>query len=516
MRKLFLNISLFASILSTILFQSCTNSFDELNTNPDKPLTVTPGMLATTLILDHAKGGFSDAAMFYEKRMFWGEQADGAQYNRFGNGSFGGIQSLTNAQKMMELATGKYKDSYTALYYYFKGTAFYKATMNMGDIPYSQALQSGQYLYPAYDAQKDVFVGILKDLEMAEEYFSKATVNIDGDPFYGGDITKWRKASNLLRLKVLLNLQKRAEDTPELKVKETFAKIVSEGNIYENNADNLMVCYADESGKNNPMHFESTRSIELYAVSATMLTPMKLYKDYRLFYLSEPMQALTDTAYLPDGATLLAMNDWNAYEGIDVSLPFSDGLNLISAKKYCRINDIFRLTREGAPSMRYSYSDQCFVIAEGIERGWLVGNAKDYYNEGIRASFNFYKEYIGSEYNHGMNITDEYIAGYLVGEHVDYDRYISQTDRLKKIWMQMYLGTMFNNSYDGYYLWRRTGYPEFPVNPLSNLNDDKDKIPVRWLYPTSEVNYNPTELQNALDRQWGGAEDINKVMWLIK
>ena len=97
----------------------------------------------------------------------------------------------------------------------------------MGDIPYSEALQVNEFRYPKYDEQKEVFKGILDDLEQADSHFAKATEGISGDPFYNGDPAKWRKATNVLRLKVLMALQKRADDTPELQIKEKFAQIVN-------------------------------------------------------------------------------------------------------------------------------------------------------------------------------------------------------------------------------------------------------------------------------------------------
>lgn len=74
-----------ALIVGTILtHQSCTTSFDELNTNPDASTKVTPAMLATTMILNHVQSGYNGSADFAAKRMFWGEQMDAYQYNRFG------------------------------------------------------------------------------------------------------------------------------------------------------------------------------------------------------------------------------------------------------------------------------------------------------------------------------------------------------------------------------------------------------------------------------------------------
>jgi hypothetical protein len=39
---------------------------------------------------------------------------------------------------------------------------------------------------------------------------------------------------------------------------------------------------------------------------------------------------------------------------------------------------------------------------------------------------------------------------------------------------------------------------------------------VRWLYPGSELNYNKANLIDALNRQYGGVDDINNKMWLLK
>lgn len=36
---------------------------------------------------------------------------------------------------------------------------------------------------------------------------------------------------------------------------------------------------------------------------------------------------------------------------------------------------------------------------------------------------------------------------------------------------------------------------------------------MRWLYPTSETNYNRENLIVALDRQYEGYDEINKIMW---
>ena len=61
---------------------------------------------------------------FLVKRMFWGEQIDDGQYNRFGKGSFDNIQTLTNAWKMVELSSEDDLDAHTGFYYFLKGWYF--------------------------------------------------------------------------------------------------------------------------------------------------------------------------------------------------------------------------------------------------------------------------------------------------------------------------------------------------------------------------------------------------------
>ena len=416
---------------------------------------------------------------------------------------------------MVYLASETDKDAYTGLYYYLKGWAFYQTTMYMGDIPYNEALQIEMFRYPKYDEQKEVFMGILNDLEQAEIHFSKAS-SFSGDPFYNGDPTKWRNATNVLRLKVLMTLQKRVDDTSDLQIKERFTRIVREGNLFRGNEDNLQVVYSEKEGQKNPLHHDNMKWVSWYVGSSTLIDPLKKFKDYRLFSYFSPRQALTDQLYLPEGETLLEKNDWDAYQGVDAACPFSDGQKLVVDKMACCLNEIYRSDYVGVPSIRLGYADMNFVLAEAAERGWIDGAPRDYYEKGIRASFEFVRSTVSSKYNYGMNITDEYINQYLRGEGVVYDMNGSSNDRLEQIWLQAYLASFFHLAWDSYYDYRRTGHPVLPINSETNMNDDKNKIPMRWLYPEAEMNYNKEQLQIALEHQWGGSEDVNKLMWILK
>lgn len=497
---------------------SCISNFDNINTDPNKPTNVTSSMLATKVILDHVMPSGLWNSEFLSKRLISGEGIDLYQYNSLSKGDFNLLQKLTNASKMMEIASDSDKEAYTGLFYYLKAWAFFHTSLQMGDIPYNEALNIEMYRYPVYDDQKDLFEGVLNDLKQADTHFANANDTFEGDPVYGGNTLNWRKATNALRLKILMSLQKRAEDTPDLQIKQTFAQIVKENTLFESNADNLQIVFANKSGQENPMHVTQWRAMETYPGSETLINPLKQYKDYRLFYYFAPIQALTDPLYLPEGETLLERNDWNAYIGLDPTAPISETALNVSTKMYNRVNDIYRTNYVGIPVIRLGYADMNFTLAEAVERGWINGSAKEYYEKGIRASFDFVRSTVPNEdiYTQGMIITDDYINEYLNGPDVSYKLSGSMKERLEQIWMQTYLASFFHLQWESYFEYRRTGNPKLPINSETNLNEDRDKIPMRWLYPQNEINYNKQQMDIALQRQWNGVDNINNIMWIIK
>ena len=111
-------------------------------------------------------------------------------------------------------------------------------------------------------------------------------------------------------------------------------------------------------------------------------------------------------------------------------------------------------------------------------------------------------------------VDQDYIDNYFTGEAA----FKSTSDeQLKQIWTQRYILNFLQSDIGSYFEYRRTGFPEFPINESTSLNDnDKGAIPMRWLYPTSEASYNNENLTEALDRQYDGYDEINKLMWLLK
>jgi hypothetical protein len=377
-------------------------------------------------------------------------------------------------------------------------------TLSMGDIPYSEAGEAEQGITrPKYDKQADVFVEVLNDLQTAEKDFASGT-NFGGDIMYGGDITKWRKLCNAMQLKVLQTISSKI--TPEQKAR--FAAIVAANNLMVDNSDDFQLTYSNNPNSTYP--FWGGESVRIYVgVSKLVVDALKNFNDRRLFYFAEPAQNLIDSGKVE--------SDFNAYAGAPTDLS-ADQLALYNQNgMYSLLNKRYVAVQAGDPMLLFTYSEQCFIIAEAIEEGWVTGSAKEYYENGVKAILRYYMNLpSASSGTHGMAIDQNYIDNYFTGAAA-YDTSGTTVDRLHQIWMQRYLLDFFQGNGLNYENFLRTGYPNFPLDPATSMNpDDPTVYPKRWKYPTDELVKNPVNYKNAVQEQFGGYDGINEVPWWLK
>ena len=69
--------------------------------------------------------------------------------------------------------------------------------------------------YPAYDSQKEIFQGILTELEEANQLLKEGTLKIDGDIIYNGDVAKWRRLAMFMPLRRCWSCWVKAASLPE-------------------------------------------------------------------------------------------------------------------------------------------------------------------------------------------------------------------------------------------------------------------------------------------------------------
>ncbi|MCU0345522.1 MAG: SusD/RagB family nutrient-binding outer membrane lipoprotein [Saprospiraceae bacterium] len=492
------------TILALLVFgmSACEKSFEDLQVNPNQPASAPPSLIFQGVLNDMAESCWNDNIVMRYSQFHL------CNYNYYGNNEYNWTTSgfdfyTLNNVKLMETEAEKLAGStsnpYSALGKFFKAYFSVRMSLKFGDVPFSQALQGLDNTTPVYDTQKEVFAAALNLLEEANDLMAAAIGKNDnslqGDIYLGNDLVKWQKVINTYKLRLLIHLSKHADDS-DLNVKGRFADVLnnpSQFPIMEGLGDNMAYIYNSSTNTypTNPGNsgFDAGR----YNHSDTYLGLLVSLKDPRTFVVADPAPAK-----LAQGLT---ENDFEAYVGA----PAGEGLDDMTFKmgngEYSAIDqERYYSTFSGPePCIQIGYAELCFNIAEAINRGWVSGDAGEWYNRGITASMNFY------------GITDATaLAGYLAQAEVDYAG--NNADGLEQILTQKYLAFFQNSGWEAFYNQRRTGVPVFHIGPGTG---NGDRIPKRFQYPASERNTNTANYDEAVTRQFGD-DDINGLMWLVK
>ncbi|WP_262250277.1 SusD/RagB family nutrient-binding outer membrane lipoprotein [Parapedobacter soli] len=502
--------------LTLIVAMASCSHFDQLNTNPDGFTVATPQMLATKLILDITRNDISEQKAFMsnfmrDKYILWSEFAQAEQYNRIDRANFDNFTRLVDVEKMIELTDRVDQgiaNAYKGLGHFIRAYTFFNATMQVGDIPYSEALKGERdgNIKPRYDQQKDVFIGILTELDEANRLFSQSSY-FEGDVIYRGDPVKWQKMINSFSLKVLINLYRKTDDS-DLRVIERFNDILNNRPIFESNADNFQLVYSDQENQRYPFHKLGNQFIIYPMVSGILIDQLKATNDYRLFYYASPSPVQLDNGYAP--------SDFDAYSGTDPSIAYADLSAIHSSGDYSGINARYTDVASGEPVSLLSYAQVQFLLAEAVVRGWINGDAQSYYAAGIQGSMQFVANHTpdAPSYHHNRIMSDTYIDAFPFTEAVKLTG--TSEHQIRQIITQKFISTYLQSPLSAFFENRRTAYPAFPINPASNENVPADRLPIRWMYPSDELNHNRENVTEAINRQYNGNDNVNELMWLLK
>lgn len=117
-------------------------------------------------------------------------------------------------------------------------------TDTYGDVPYFEAgkgFLEGKS-NPRYDTQEEIYSDFFVQLDSAVRRFDASKDKITGDVIYKGDIAKWKKLANSLRLRYAMRI---SEAAPE-KARTEFEKaLAAEGGIIAGASDDALISYMD-------------------------------------------------------------------------------------------------------------------------------------------------------------------------------------------------------------------------------------------------------------------------------
>lgn len=475
--------------------------YDYYQNNPNNPSQALPSLLLTDICTEVFPYNFHTDGSAYASRYLTTYGNTLNTYVSYGwiQGSYGGYDILRQVKQMDTLAVAAGNEAYVGLAHFFRAVIFSQLTEMFGDIPYSQALQatSGNST-PVYDKQEDVYLGVLNELEQANTIMANAAgknLRITGDVIYGGNASQWQKAINAFRLRLLIHLSKKTNDT-KLNVVQQFQTIMADAATYPlmtSNDDNAQIVFNTTATSNYYPTYNSLSVVSTVSMEKGFVDTLKAKNDPRLFSFAEPIPGKT--------AGIIA-----SYAGVDAGLTSTDQQN--SASVTSLINKRYSNSMVNEPMMLIGYPEQEFLIAEAIARGWITGGrnsatAADCYNEAITSSMQFYNTYAKA----GISNSD--ISTYLAQSNVAYNN----ATAIQQIITQKYIALFVQSDFEPFVEQRRTGFPTFDVG-AGTLNNGI--VPKRWAYPTKEYEQNGTNVKAAVQSQYGGTDDVNQAMWLLK
>ncbi|EQB90761.1 hypothetical protein C874_15715 [Elizabethkingia anophelis 502] len=466
---------------------------EDYQDDPNRPTRVGPESLLPDIEINAFKTIDASAALA-SRQLTYINGVNREQYYDWqrSSSSFGNYDNIKQVQKMIGEAERTGSPVYKSLARFFRSYFFVSLTETYGDIPYSEAVKDGIF-YPKYDDQKSIYKDVLNELAIANTELSKFNSNISGDLIYNGDLLKWRKLINSYRLRILMDLSKRADDS-DLNVKQSFADIVnnpSQNPIMEGIGDSGALPFYNLVNNRYP-YFNSNDLKTAYYMEQSFVDKLKKSKDPRLFKMAE--KKTSTVGVMPD-------DPFSYYDGLYGSGDLGENSKRASDGLASRINPRYFDDPINEPTLLMGYAELQFILAEAAVRGWIGGNANAYYTKGISASMDFYK--IGS--------ADA--AAYLAQPTIAL-KPNSEIEQIKQIMDQKHTALFFNTGWRIFYDQRRTGFPKFNTDGKGILNDGK--IPKRRMYPSTEITNNNTNLTNAVNKQYPDGDNINGVMWLIK
>ncbi len=512
------------------LAMSGCKSLDSELPNPNVPTSdsaVPPSLLLPRVEFDLYSSGdggpFSQVQRWNQytisNNLYYGGQN---QYNWTTTATLYGV--LKNVNQMDLLAAkqlGTRTSAYAALAKFYRAYIFVWQAARTGDTPASQAGEGLTNLTPAYDTQKAVYARSLALLDSANTMLaglagsSALPATISGDIYYNNDLSKWRKAINSYKLRVLISLSKRATDTPDLQIPQQFAAIVNNPTqypVFTSNADNWNFVF--NSAYNTYPHTPNDGNNQYQNAGSAYLALTTATQDPRTFITATPAPAQI--------AAGKPASDFTAYVGSSPASGLSDLMTGSNAGQYSFTNPLryYSSVVGPEPYILLGYPELNFNIAEGINRGWVPGaSAATYYLKGINASLDFYG------LSEGQVLTIGNVSGTKVGTAtVSRSAFLANAgvvykgdnaNGLEQILNQKYVAFFQNSGYEAFYNWRRTGLPRTFVATGGGINAS-GKIPRRWQYPVDEQTYNADNYRGAIQSQFGGTDDLNQDTWLTK
>lgn len=493
---------------------ACTGNFEDMGVKPYRPTYIKPEQLLTPMIRNIISTHENDSQMI--DQMIGMEYGGYTSANTVWNGS-GAFATYNPRQGWLgETYNTLFQKTYANWAEIKENTGGVGATYQMaqiirvatmlkvtdtyGPIPYTKV--NGQDIAVAYDSQKDLYLAMLDDLEAASDVLQAYATDPGSDQTlfqghdvstFNGDVKKWVKYANSLRLRMAIRMSKTDEAGKAQEIAETLAKRADA--LIESNSDNL---YIIPEAKNPYTQSTDWNDGEL-RINASLTSYMNGYED--------PRRA----------------DYFTQVSGQFVGL--RSGIKSPGAQYKNTVSKMYFENGTSTNLLAMCAAEVAFLKAEGVLLGWDMGDtAENLYNKGITLSFeqhgaNGVADYLQSEKapaNYTDPVNSSYSANAVSTLSPKWNASATPEEQLERLMIQKWIA-MYPYGFEAWCDIRRTGYPKlFQVaDNLSNGVVSSTRGMRRVPYSRKEYDTNEANVRAALTLL--GGEDTGAVdLWWAK
>lgn len=487
---------------------SCTSDFDEINTNPAAFNKLTnddyAGMLRRAARYGLLGGDYqlnqglhSDLYAQYFTTTVTYFSSDRYEYHT-GWDYYLWYVDLTTVAPCCKTIQANFEENTAeyAISQVIYAASFLELTDRAGAVPYG----AGNGEAVAFVDAKTAYHSILDDLSHAASVLSSSssTIYANRDMMFGGDVAKWAKYANTLRLRTAMRLVNKEPDYAK-----TQAEAAYTAGVMTSTADDA---WFEQTGVNDFRNYHAQTGVwNEFGMSSTIYSYLKGWSDPRL-----------PIFFQPAASTGVFHSARNAMPSSDITIANQTTSSYVSnmGTKWIVYDGTSPSGNYDVPRLILPAAEAFFLRAEGALRGWnMGGSAKDLYEEGIRTSMTQWGVSSANAEAY-LNVTsdpaepDDYYKSPAVCTNLPVKWVEGDTEKeLQQIITQKWLA-LYTASPNSWAEYRRTGYPI-----LYNIikSDDTD-IPVgqfiqRLKYPDQLKNSEGEEVMQKAIELNGASKD---------
>lgn len=489
-----------------ILFSSCTDNFEEINTNPNLPAvasseTLLAGVEYNTFaepryvswrgnllfssqfsnqFTTNVTNSWWAGADFFGYNVGWTDAVFDQSFKKSGlnlRNLLINYENLndTNGQAMAKIMMSLFHQKMTDIF---------------GNIPYSDVIVSSLEVDPpVYDEQSEIYRAILTSLKAQMVAIGSSTTTIEGaegDFIYGGDPQKWKVLANTVRLRMAL----RSRDAFIADGDQAFI----DGVINDCLANDLI---------------DDTNEATLYRSKSSLINANLDGGFEDVFWgfgesgsgsgstwvLTDRIISLLQDNNDPRLSEMATQNNSGNYAGGFINARTAVVWDESSKPSEKIVGTAVDQIENQVPIMILTAAESYFLQAEAALIGFS-GNANDLYQNGISASMTFWGASPGTFFD------DEAIAT-LTG---------SNTEQLIQVYNQRWLASL-TNGYESWALVRRTDLIPQQTDDTNYWTSEPNNgnVPKRLQYSSTELISNKSNVEAAIAAQ--GTDIMSTSVW---